>query len=72
MEAATVNQRSTNTIGEERPSSHAAPSPVERVLLPIPPGSERQSTLLVASVLSTWLDAPLQLVVGSDDELETA
>jgi hypothetical protein len=72
MEAATVNQRSTNTIGEEQPSSHAAPSPVERILLPIRPGAQHQSTLLVASVLSTWFEASLQLVVGTDDELEAA
>ncbi|MEM7325069.1 MAG: pyridoxamine 5'-phosphate oxidase family protein [Actinomycetota bacterium] len=58
--------------GQTAAEAQPGPSTVRRVLVPLGPEQNHSYALLVANVLSTWLDASLQVVVGDDQDLGAA
>lgn len=51
-------------------SDPALAGPFDRILVPLPMAKSQSGVLLPATVLSAWLDAPVQLVCDRDQDLE--
>ena len=56
----------TTTAGGASPPA----SPVQRVLIPLDATTDQAAVLLPATVLASWLDAPIQIVCDDDGQLE--